>query len=81
MAEKMESVAGLFGDRDVPFDVDTSGDLPVLTALACPYPELAEQDRSICALERMLFSEILGENIRLTNCRLDGVNCCTFELN
>ncbi len=79
---KMESIAALFGERSIPFSVEISSEtsLPILTALACPYPELAEQDRSVCSMERMLFSEILGEQVRLTKCRLDGENCCTFEL-
>ena len=50
----------VFAERDVPFEVDESGSLPVLTAVACPYPELAEQDRGICAMERMMFSELVG---------------------
>jgi len=79
-SERMESVARLFRERSVPFSVHGSQDLPVLTALACPYPELAEQDRTICAMERMLFSEVLGEPLRLSQCRLDGESCCTFEL-
>lgn len=78
--ERMQSLASLMNDREVLFDVDRSGDLPVLTAMACPYPDLAEQDRSICAMERMLFSEVLGEPLRLTECRLEGSNCCTFEM-
>ena len=80
-AERMRSVQGLFAERNVPFEVEQNGSLPVLTALACPYPQLAEQDRGICALERMLFTELLGENVRLTDCRLDGGNCCRFETN
>ena len=81
VATRMEAVAELFRERSVPFTVDGSQDLPVLTALACPYPELAEQDRTICAMERMLFSEVLGEPVKLSQCRLDGEPCCTFELN
>jgi DeoR family transcriptional regulator, suf operon transcriptional repressor len=78
--ERMEAVVELFRDRQVPFEVDRSNpQLPVLTALACPYPELAEQDRSICSLERMMFSELVGENLRLSSCRLDGEKCCSFE--
>lgn len=78
LAEKMESLAQLFGERRIPFTVDHSNSLPVLTALACPYPELAEQDRTVCSMERILFSELLGESVRLTECRLDGESCCTF---
>lgn len=80
--ERMDSVSRLLGERNIPFTVDRSGQLPVLTALACPYPELAEQDRGICAAEKILFSELLGEKVRLTECRLDGTsNCCRFETN
>jgi predicted ArsR family transcriptional regulator len=78
-AERMECVSRIFAERDVPFTVEESGPLPVLTALACPYPELAEQDRSVCAMERMVFSELVGSGLRLADCRLDGDQCCRFE--
>ena len=79
LEEKMQSLAEIFSQRRIPFVVDRSNPLPVLKAMACPYPELAEQDRSICSMERLLFGELLGENVRLDKCRLDGENCCTFE--
>src|SRR5690606_26453931 len=34
--ERMQAVAALFCDREIPFEVEMSGDLPVLRALACP---------------------------------------------
>ncbi len=78
--DRMAMVAEIFSDRRMPFEVDRQGQLPVLHALACPYPGLADQDRSVCAMERMLFSELVGSNLRLSHCRLDGDSCCTFEL-
>ena len=85
--ERMRSVTELMRERNVPFSLErqavTNGQsaLPVLTAEACPYPELAEQDRGICAVEKMLFSELVGEKLRLSECRLDGSSCCRFETN
>lgn len=80
LRERMESVVGLMKERDVPFEVrQDKSELPVLTALACPYPDLAEQDRGICSLEKVLLSDLLGKRVRLSGCRLDGENCCTFE--
>jgi DeoR family transcriptional regulator, suf operon transcriptional repressor len=79
--ERMQEVTELMADRNVPFAVERKNSLPILTAQACPYPELAEQDRGICAVEKMLFSELLGENVRLSECRLDGASCCRFETN
>jgi len=80
LADKMRSLGELFEQRSVPLKVDHSGGRPVLTALACPYPDLAERDRGVCAMERMLFADLLGRGVTLTECRLDGAKCCTFEV-
>jgi len=79
LEERMEALAAIFRERRIPFEVDRTRDLPLLQARACPYPELAEKDRTVCSMERILFSELVGENLSLSNCRLDGHNCCTFE--
>jgi DeoR family transcriptional regulator, suf operon transcriptional repressor len=79
LRERMAELAKLMSGQDLPFEIDESEELPVLTALACPYPDLAEQDRGVCAMEKMLLSNVLGEGLKLSSCRLDGSNCCTFE--
>jgi predicted ArsR family transcriptional regulator len=76
---RMAALSTAFAEQDVPFMLETDGGLPVLTALACPYPDLAERDRGVCAMERMMISEALGESMRLSACRLDGATCCTFQ--
>ncbi|GAB4127277.1 MAG: winged helix DNA-binding protein [Thermogutta sp.] len=53
--------------------------LPTLVARACPYPELAESDRDVCQVELAYLSELLGTDMQLTECRLDGGACCRFE--
>lgn len=78
--QRMLELAALFAERRLPLEIDQSGELPVISVGACPYPELAEQDRSVCSMERMLISEILGETVRLSQCRLDGGCGCTFEV-
>jgi DeoR family transcriptional regulator, suf operon transcriptional repressor len=78
LTERMGELAGVMREREIPFVVNTSGELPVLSALACPYPELAKMDRGVCTMEKLMLSEILGNNVRLTECRLDGASCCTF---
>lgn len=79
LAEKMRALRDLMDEKEVPFEVDESNGLPILTALACPYPDLAEQDRSVCAMERLMISEALGEQMKLSECRLDGGKCCSFQ--
>jgi predicted ArsR family transcriptional regulator len=80
--ERMRSLAKILAERRVPFSVEepaTPGQLPTLTAHVCPYPELAETDRTVCAMERILFSELLGTNMKVSRCRLDGGPDCQFQ--
>jgi DeoR family transcriptional regulator, suf operon transcriptional repressor len=79
LTAKMESLKELFAERRVPMEVVSNGELPVLTVVDCPYPELAEKDRGICAVEKMLFAELLASPLRLSQCRLEGHSCCQFE--
>lgn len=81
ISERMESLKALFAKRRVPLEMGHRGELPVLTVKECPYPELAEKDRGICAVERMLFAKLVEQPMRLSQCRLDGHKCCQFETN
>lgn len=80
-ADRLASMKTLFAERNVPLEIEAQGASPGLTVLDCPYPELAERDRSVCALERMLFAELLERPVKLSQCRLDGHACCQFETN
>ncbi len=77
--ERMQSLSELLSERRVPFSVAPEDGLPVLTAHACPYPDLAEKDSTICEVETMLFSQLLGEEIELSQCRLQGGSSCQFH--
>jgi predicted ArsR family transcriptional regulator len=78
--ERMQDIERLFGEKKISFSVEQSSALPVLTAHTCTYPDLAEQDRTICEMEKTLFSNLLNQDVKLTACRLDGASCCTFEM-
>jgi predicted ArsR family transcriptional regulator len=87
--QRLESTAKILQDRRIPCGVETSSDtlatavsggLPVLASYACPYPELAEQDRGICAAERLMLQDLVGAPVHLSECRLDGAACCRFTV-
>ena len=54
--------------------------LPVLSVLACPYPDLSNGDDSICVMERTLLSELVGTELALGECTVAGGNCCRFAV-
>ena len=68
-------------DRGIEAEVTRGGidALPVLRQHTCPYYELAEADRTVCAMERKMFEKVLGRSLRLSQCRLDGHHSCDFE--
>ena len=78
---RMESLRELFEKRRVRCDVDTRGDVPTFTLLDCPYLDLAKVDSTVCQMETMLFSQLLGDDVVLSQCRLDGHSCCQFGPN
>jgi predicted ArsR family transcriptional regulator len=80
--ERLGGVADLLRRRQVTCGVEPEGDggLPVLTTYSCPYPDLAEADRGICAAERSMIEELVGGSVRLSECRLDGGSCCRFTV-
>lgn len=78
---RLERVADLLRERRISCAVagaEPGGGLPVLTTYACPYPDLAEVDRGICAAERQMLEELVGTDVKLSECRLDGGSCCRF---
>lgn len=79
LRQRIQSFVDLFDQRQLPITVDDRGQLPILSVEACPYPDLADDDRAVCNMERQLFSEVLGQPMKLTSCRLDGDCGCTFE--
>ena len=77
--QRMRSLAALLTERRIPVSVEKTDQGAVLTEHVCPYPKLAEQDQEICNVERMMFTELLGQPIELTQCRLQGGSECRFQ--
>jgi predicted ArsR family transcriptional regulator len=77
--DRLRSIACVLGERDIACSVE-DGPLAVLTSYSCPYPELAEQDRAVCATERLMLQDLVGSAVHLSECRLDGASCCRFTV-
>lgn len=78
---RMVQLGTVLHDRGIEAEVtdQDGGLLPVLRQHSCPYFALAELDRAVCAMERKMFEKVLGQGLRLSQCRLDGHKSCDFE--
>lgn len=79
LEERLGLVRKFFTDRSVPINVDTSGQLPVVQVLECPYPDLEDDDHHFCEVEKRMFATALGSPVNLCQCRKNGDRCCSFE--
>ncbi len=77
--DRLDSVAQIFVERDIPITVDNKNGLPVLRILQCPYPDLANDNHAVCEMEKQLFSQVIGASVDLCQCRRQGDSCCSFE--
>ena len=80
VGDRLLEVAEIFQARDISCGVEQRDGLHVLTTYGCPYPDLAEEDRAICAAERLMLQDLVGGAVSLSECRLDGANCCRFTV-
>jgi predicted ArsR family transcriptional regulator len=78
---RLVQLSNVLHDRGIETEVarDETGPEMFLRQHSCPYYELAETDRAICALERKMFEKVLGRGLRLSQCRLDGDRSCDFQ--
>jgi DeoR family transcriptional regulator, suf operon transcriptional repressor len=79
--ERTQSLARLLAERNIPVTVEPKDGGILLTTHGCPYPSLSATDKEICEVERMMFSELLGQDVVLTKCRMAGDTECQFQVN
>jgi predicted ArsR family transcriptional regulator len=79
LSDRMRQMTSALRDRGFQVEMDKTGLLPILRENSCPYYELASEDPAICELEQAVFRRVLGADVKLTQCCLDGHHCCEFQ--
>jgi predicted ArsR family transcriptional regulator len=80
---RLERLAETLRERQFPVIVqqDPATMLPILKINGCPYPELSGQSHDICEVEEAMFSELLGDRVKLRHCRCDSPDGgCVFDV-
>jgi predicted ArsR family transcriptional regulator len=80
LSERMQQLQVAMVERGFDVEVQTTRGLPILKENSCPYHELASYDPAICELEQSVFGALLGADVELTKCCLDGHAACEFHV-
>ena len=79
LQERVQEMAGALNERGVLTEVSVeTDDIIVLHAYNCPYHELAQDHRDICEMDEELLRKVLGSDVNLTACLMDGHQGCSF---
>ena len=79
LEERFKQLKNVLEERGYDVEVNLDEPFPILRENNCPFHELASSDPSICEFELSVIGEVLGKNIQLTQCCLDGDSCCEFQ--
>lgn len=77
--ERVAQLADALYERGVLTDVDVEDENTIiLHAYNCPYHELAQEHRAICEMDEEVMRKVLGSDVNLSACMMDGHRGCSF---
>ena len=78
--QKLAAFTKVFAEKQIPIEYRQSATgLPIITVSGCPYPDLAQDNREICDLEKQLMARLVGGPVSLCQCQQDGDEFCSFQ--
>lgn len=79
LRERVDDLARALNDNGILADaaVADSGVITLHT-YNCPFRELAQEHREICEMDRNMLEKVLGSDVHLSKCMLEGHASCTF---
>lgn len=82
LEERVLQLAQALNARGVLTDVTREADdVFVLQTFNCPYHDLAHEHRDICDMDEKFMREVLGSDVNLHKCIMDGHPSCSFVVN
>lgn len=79
LRERVGELAGTLNGNGVLSDALAQDDNTfVLRTYNCPFHELAQEHREICEMDKNMIGKVLGSDVDLSSCMLDGHAGCTF---
>jgi DeoR family transcriptional regulator, suf operon transcriptional repressor len=79
LQERVEQMAAALGARGVLTDISVEDENTfILKTYNCPYHELAQEYRDVCEMDENLMRKVLGADVNLSSCIMDGHGGCSF---
>jgi len=80
LPERVQAWADMLERRGLTVEIEETSDGFLLREYGCPYHNLAVGNRAVCDMERQVVARLLGSEVKLTDCMLDGHRGCEFTV-
>lgn len=80
LQDRVDELAQALNGNGVLADASTANEEIVLRTYNCPFHELAQEHRAICEMDRSMLEKVLGTEVNLSQCMLEGHTSCTFTV-
>jgi predicted ArsR family transcriptional regulator len=79
--ERVNELASAFNGNGILADaIIDDGEVIALHTYNCPFHELAQEHREICEMDRSMVEKVLGADVSLSRCMVEGHGGCTFTV-
>lgn len=79
LQDRVSELADVLHNQGILTDVTaTDEDVIILKTYNCPYHELAQEHREICEMDESMMRQLLGSDVNLDSCIMDGHGSCSF---
>jgi predicted ArsR family transcriptional regulator len=78
LAERLAALRSALETRGIPAEIGPSD--AGLEVFACPYLEVAQEHAGVCAMERRMLEQVLGEQLNLEGSIREGRRSCHFTV-
>ncbi len=79
LSRRVEQMATVLNRQGVLTDVMPQDENTIiLKTYNCPYHELAQEHRQICEMDQDMLQQVLGSDVSLSACLMDGDRGCSF---
>jgi DeoR family transcriptional regulator, suf operon transcriptional repressor len=79
LRERVAELAGVLDQNGLLTEIDVADDnVIILKTYNCPYHELAQEHREICEMDEGMIRNVLGSEVNLSACMMDGHGSCSF---
>ncbi len=81
LSERVAQLIKALADRGILADMTVQEeDVIILETYNCPYHEIAQEHRDICVMDENILREVLGSDVTLDVCMMDGHHKCSFVI-